>query len=333
MLIKTIILFFAFTLFTACGLLAATDEVNTISYTTNPPKDTPKSYYALGFGDTLEEAKADALGVISSKISVEVASNFSNSVTATRQDDEEMILSDTKNEVLSKSKSIEYSDVKILKSDHSDDKWSVLVEVNRLLLTKNYKRKLDLVDKNLKSEWKIYETADLFEKLKISVTIKKYLKKTDEFFPLIYALNPTFDDTLYRDRYINYTKEIKKTEQNLIFKIEADKNSLSLASLIKSKLSSQNITFSDTNYNIHLKIRTKAKKKKYRSTNEKFAKLTFALRKTTIEITDKSGNIVSNCVYKTKEGSSKGFKDALARTTKYKKKIDSIGIIAFITGK
>ncbi|MCD6433306.1 MAG: hypothetical protein J7L21_04620, partial [Sulfurimonas sp.] len=60
--------------------------------------------------------------------------------------------------------------------------------------------------------------------------------------------------------------------------------------------------------------------------------LTFALRDTAIKATDKNGNVVSNALYKTKEGSSEGFKDAIARTAKYEKMINKKGVFAFITG-
>ncbi|WP_415397970.1 LPP20 family lipoprotein [Sulfurimonas sp. CS5] len=334
MYIKTLLIFTTLAFFSACGasVSPSAEKSEASGWFNNPPSDTSKYFYAVGYGDTLRDAKSDALATISARISVDVASNFSSSVTASRYSGDEDILSTTKNEVLSQSKNIEYSDVKVQKSHNDSKQWIVLVEVDRDILIATYERKLDKVDNKLKAEWEVYLEAGVFEKLKISVTIENYLKETDNFFPLLHALKSNYDDSKYTKRYLNYTKEIRKAKDELVFKIKSDKNSKPLASLIRSELSSQNATFSDTNYNVLINITTKAKMKKYPSTNEKFDKLTFALRTTLIKATGKNGNIVSNAVYKTKSASSEGFEDAILRTAKYEEMIVKKGIIAFITG-
>ncbi len=338
---KMLLIFLALVFLTACGASASpsTDRGSTVNksastggWLNNPPSDTSRHFYAVGYGETQKDAKSDALSTISAKVSVDVASNFSSSVTASRYSGDEDILSTTKNEVVSKSKNIEYSDVKVIESHHNSKEWVVLVEVDRDILTAAYERKLDKVDSKLKAEWEVYSDAGVFEKLKLSPRIQSYLKETDTFFPLLHALNSNYDDSKYTSRYLNYTKEMRKAQDELVFKIKSDKNSEPLASLIRSELSAENATFSKGKYNVLIFITTKAKKRKYKSTNAKFAKLTFALRDTVIKATDRKGNVVSNVVYKTKSGSSEGFKDAIARTSKYEDIIAKKGIISFITG-
>lgn len=331
MYIKTLFIFLALTFLSACGASASVDNA-AMSWLNNPPSDTNQHFYAVGYGETQKDAKSDALATISAKISVNVASNFSNSTTATRQGNNEDVLSTTKSDVVSKSKNIEYTDVKIQESHNSGKEWIVLVEVDRAILASAYERKLSEVDAKIKAEWEIYQSAGYFEKLKLSSTINNFLKETDTFFPLLHALNPKYDDSKYTSRYMTYTKEMRKAQNGLVFQIKSDKNSKSLASLIRSELSIVHATFSDTNYNVLIDITTKARMQKANSTNEEFAKLTFALRDTTIKATDRNGNIVSNAVYKTKSGSSDGFEDAIARTAKYEEIIAKKGIIPFLTG-
>ena len=331
--IKSIFIVLAITFFTACGAFASGAKSSAASsWINNPPSDNAKFFYAVGYGQTQKDAKSDALSTISAKISVDVSSNFSNSVTATRQGGDEEVLQETKNEVVSRSKNIEYTDVKVQESVQENGQWALLVQVDRSILRATYERKLDKVDTKLKTEWKFFKEAAVFEKLKLSVDINGLLKETDSFFPLLHALDVSYDDSKYTSRYTDYTREMRKAQNELVFKIVSDDNSQSLASLIKSKLSAQNATFNSSKYNVLIEINTLAKKRKYKSTNAKFANLTFALRKTTIKATDKNGNVVSNTVYKTKEGSSEGFEDALQRTAKYEKKIAEMGIIKFITG-
>jgi len=331
MYFKSLLLFLAVAFLSACGA-SASPSASSEDLLNNPPLDTVSSYYGLGHGKTIEKAKKDALGVISSNITVEVSSTFENSVTATRQGDVSMVLSDVKSDTITKSKSIQFGEAKVLASKKGSNGWDVLVEVNRFLLSETYKRKLDKADRKLKTEWSIYQTADASEKLKVSVNIEKLLQETDSLFPIIHVIDTHFDASEYTSRYAEYTQAIRESKRGLVFKIEADQNSKTLASLIRSRLSAQNATFSDSDYTMLLKITTKAKKKKYKSENAKFAALTFALRITNIKAYDRSGKMTSKVTYKTKEGSSKGFQDAILRTTKYKKKLDEVGVMAFITG-
>lgn len=331
--IKNLSIFLIFIFFTGCGAsssIAKNDVDN--KWINNPPADNAKYFYAVGYGETQKNARSDALSTISAKISVEVSSSFLNSVTATRQGNNETVLRETKSDVLSKAKNIQYTDVKIIKSKKDTSGWALLIAVDRDILAKNYERKLDKVDDKLKQEWQFFLDAGIFEKLKLSVNINKYLKETDEYFALLYALKQNYNDKAYKSRYIEYTKKMRESQNKLAFKIVWDENSKSLASLIKTKLSAKNITFNDLKYNAKIKIITKVKKRKYESTNDNFKNLTFALRLTTIKVFDKDENELSSTVYKTKDGSIYGFKDAIQKTAKYEKILAKKGIIRFITG-
>ena len=328
-------LIFAITVFffSACGALnASQSEIKKDGWLQNPPADNPHYFYGIGYGDTLEEAKNDALSGISSKISVSVASTFDASVTASRVGDDEEVLKNIKNEVVAKSKEIEYSNVKVLKSKQTDGQFAVLVEVSRDDLFRSYKRKLDKIDEKIQTEWELFQKASPFEKLKIANNIERYLKQTDTIFPLLHILDESFDESKYTKRYKTYTKAIRKAKSGMRIKIISDENSESLVSLLKEKLSDEGVKLSDHNYNVLLKITTKAKKRKYRSSNPKFDSVVFALRKTIIKAYDADGNVISDVVYKTKEGSTEGFEDAIAKTAKYKKKIAQMGVFNFITG-
>lgn len=331
MIFRNLLFVFGILFLSACGTLSAAQK-KSADWTQNPPADTPFSFYGVGYGDTLEEAKNDALSGISSKISVSVASTFNSSVTATRVGNDEEVLKNIKNDVVAKSKEIEYSNVKVVKSKKTEDGYVVLVEVNRDDLARSYKRKLDKIDDKIQTEWELFQKASAFEKLKIANNIERYLAQTDTIFPLLHILDESFDDSKYTKRYKMYTKAIRKAKNSLKIKIVSDENSESLVSLLKEKLSDEGVKLSNSNYNVLLKITTKAKKRKYRSSNPKFANVVFALRKTTIKAYDAEGNVISNVVYKTKEGSTEGFEDAIAKTAKYEKKIAQMGVFNFITG-
>lgn len=331
--IKTVVILLSIFMFTACNGASPSEQQSdaNAAWINSTPSDTTEYYYGVGEGKNQTDAKNNALADISSRISVSVSSTFSSSVSASRFGDNEDVLSKVKQDVVTKAKDIEYSNVGIEKSYHDNATWHVLVKVDREELAGTYITKLNKVDNQIKNEWDIFSSSTVFEKLKLSNRINELLGKTDNYFTLLKTIKPSFDDQKYLKRYTKYTKEIREAQNDLVFNIKADENSKSLASLIRSELSMENFKFSRTAYNVLIKIRTKAVKRKIASANPQFAKMTWALRTTTIEAYDKTGKRVSNAVVKTKSGSLEGFTDALQRTKKYEDIIAREGIINFIT--
>ena len=302
-----------------------------LAWVSSPPSDTAQYYYGVGEGKSITEAKNSALADVSSRISVSVNSTFSSSVSATRLGDNETVASKVKQDVLAKSKEIEYSNVDVQESANNDGVWYVLVQVDRAQLAQNYIDKLTKIDNDLKNEWDIFSSASLFEKLKLSTKINSLMAQTDTIFALLKAIKPTFDDSVYATRYTSYTKEIRNAQNAIVFSIQADTNSQTLASLIRSELSKANYKFSATAYNVLVKITTSAQEQKIDSANLEYAKLTWALRTTTIEAYNQSDIRVSNAVVKTKQASENGFLDAINRTKKYEDIIAREGIVSFLT--
>jgi hypothetical protein len=322
-------------LFSSCNgassSIAVQQKAASVAWINSTPSDNSSYYYGVGEGKTLTDAKNNALADISSRISVSVNATFSSSLSASRIGNDEEIASKVKQDVVTKAKEIEYSNVEIQESSNDGTTWHVLVQVDRNLLAQSYIDKLTKVDNQLQNEWDIFSSASMFEKLKLSNGINALLSQTDTIFPILKTIKPSFDDAKYSNRYTMYTKEIRDAQNKLVFSIKADQNSETLASLLHAQLSNANYKFSDTAYNVLIKIKTSATQQKIDSANPQFANMIWALRTTTIEAYNKAGTRVSNAVIKTKSGSPEGFNDAVARTKKYEEIITRDGIISFIT--
>ena len=331
--IKAIATILGLFLFTSCNGASplAQQKAAGAAWVNSTPSDNSAYYYSVADGATMTDAKNNALADISSRISVSVNASFSSSLSASRLGDNEEVTSKIKQDVVTKAKEIEYSNVEVQESYNDGERWYVLVQVDRNLLAQSYVDKLTKVDNQLKNEWDIFSSASMFEKLKLSNGINALLSQTDNIFPILKTIQPSFDDSKYLDRYTMYTKQIRDAQNNLVFSIKADNNSQSLASLLRSQLSNANYKFSDTAYNVLVNIKTQAIQQKIDSANPQFADMTWALRTTTIEAYNKAGMRVSNAVVKTKSGSPEGFADAIARTKKYEEIIARDGIISFIT--
>lgn len=332
---KLAILLLGLFLFSSCNgasnSVAIQQKAASAAWINSTPSDNSSYYYGVGEGKTLTDAKNNALADVSSRISISVNATFSSSVSASRIGDDEEVASKIKQDVTTKAKEIEYSNVDIKESSNDGEKWHVLVEVDRNLLAQTYIEKLTKIDNQLQNEFDIFSSASMFEKLKLSSGINTLLSQNDTVFPLLKTIQPSFDDAKYANRYTMYTKEIRDAQNKLVFNIQADKNSETLATLLQSQLSNANYKFSESAYNVLIKIKTSATQQKIDSANPQFANMIWALRTTTIEAYNKAGTRVSNAVVKTKSGSPEGFEDAVARTKKYEEIITRDGIISFIT--
>ena len=332
---KLAILLLGLFLFSSCNgassSVSGQQKAASAAWINSTPSDNSSYYYGVGEGKTITDAKNNALADISSRISVSVNATFSSSVSASRIGDNEEVASKVKQDVTTKAKEIEYSNVEIQESSNDGEKWHVLIQIDRNLLAQTYIEKLTKIDNQLQNEFDIFSSASIFEKLKLSNGINALLSQTDTIFPLLKTIQPSFNDGKYSSRYTMYTNEIRDAQNKLVFNIQADKNSETLATLLQSQLSNANYKFSESAYNVLIKIKTSATQQKIDSANPQFANMIWALRTTTIEAYNKAGTRVSNAVVKTKSGSPEGFEDAVARTKKYEEIITRDGIISFIT--
>ena len=294
------------------------------------PLDTDKYYYALGQGETQKESRENALAFISEKISVSIASSFTLSSSVTQQDEHTMLLSDSKNDISSKSDTIKYTHVKTLETQEKDGIHSTLVRVDRAILFSSYKEKLDLINKDLRETYQLYLTQDKFERLKSSLSIKNNIKNAQVLLPILHAININYSSKKLLENFGIYEKTVQFDYNSLVFNIKYDKNSSNLASLLEEKLGELGISSNLNNFTYIIDLTTKAKKRKYKSTNKKFSQLTFALRLTTINIKDKEGNLLNKNIHKTKEASSEGFKDAILKNKKYNQMIEKVGVVSFL---
>lgn len=293
--------------------------------------DTAQTYYGTGDGRTQEEAKDNALATIASRISVSIDATVSKSTTVKRINDASMLDETLQKDITSKARKIDFSDVQIVSAKQDAGTWIVVVAVDRQKLFDATLNKLKDNDRAVSNEWSVYQKASPFEKLILGSGIAKLHATAEALYPVLEAINASFDATPFKKSYNAQTQDIRAQKANVIVKIVTDKNSQSLAKLISAKLSEENIKLANGGHNVTLHISTTAEKKQYQSSNAKLAKTIFALRTAVIKATDTQGKEISNTAIKTKAGSLNGFEDALTQTVQYEKLIAEQGIFNFIS--
>lgn len=296
------------------------------------PQDSAAYFYAVGEGDTARLAKNNALGDISSRISVSISSSMDNKLSVTRRDGRETSSQDIQTRVNAVAKTIEFSGVSVEETRENEDSVQVLVQVDRNVLYQSYLKKLQRLDDKMKKEMDVISISSVFYQLKLSFKTRENLNKAEEYLLLLDAMNPSFEDKAYRQRYASYEDKLNSIKGNAIFSVKSDKNSASLASLVKEKLSAENIKMSSKQANVKIQLSTKVESKHYKSANAKIAKMKIVIRTTTIKAIDNKGDSLSNNVVKTKAASSLSKEDAISQTKQYRQLIDKEGILSFLSG-
>ncbi len=297
------------------------------------PSDSDRFFYAVGEADTVRLAKNNALGDISSRISVSISSSIDNRLSVSREGGRESSSQDIQTRVNAVAKTIEFSGVSILKSQDDGGIKRVLIKVDREILYQSYLKKLQRIDEKILNEMELIKASSVFYQLKLSYKTKESIRAAQEHLLLLEAMKTSFDDKEYRAKYTRYEETLAKIRSGAVFSIKADKNSQALARVIKSHLSDENIKISENQANVRLHLSTSAEEKHYKTSNAKLEKMKIVIRRVTIKAVDKRGVSLSNNIISTKAASSISKEEAISQTKQYEKMIQEEGIIPFLSGK
>ncbi len=332
--IANIVLVAAALLLNACGGTPSPQQQKTAQEVLiQAPSDSDRFFYAVGEAETVRLAKNNALGDISSRISVSISSSIENRLSVLRRDGKEFSSQDIQTRVNAVAKTIEFSGVSLVQSQDDGDIKRVLVKVDREILYQSYLKKLQRIEEQIAKEMALIKRSSVFYQLKLSYKSRKSIATADEYLLLLQAMKPSFNDKEYRERHGDYEDTLARIKQSAVFSIKADKNSQSLATLVKRHLSDENIKMSREKANVRLQLSTKAEEKHYKTASAKLAKMKIVVRTVTIKAVDKRGLTISNNVIKTKAASSISTEEAISQTKQYEKRIQKEGILSFLSGK
>lgn len=296
------------------------------------PRDTSQFYYAADKGETVELAKNNALAQIASRISVLVKAEIDNETKVRTEGGETDIEDTTISKVNARAKAIEFTGVNIEQTDTVSGLKHVIVSVDRNILFQSYVRKFEAIDAKIKKEIAIFNKSPVFSQLKLSYDINTLISNAKAEIKILKAMRPSYDDKVIIDRYSAYEDKVRSVKQKAVFSITADKNSQSLATLIKNYLSEESIKMAKNGANVRLHISTTATDKKFKTSNSKLANTKIVNRVSSLKVKDRKGVVISNNVVKTKGSSSASREDAIQQTRQYERLIEKDGILSFISG-
>jgi len=199
------VLLFLFLLLTGCATFP--------KWYLNPPKDNNSFLYASAMGESKKEAINKALSFLASKLKIDISSNTQIEKSLSTTNSSSSFYKNFSQNIKTQIKNIVFYDYKIEKLKNMDNKFFVLIKINRIknaqLLYKFVNKKIDSIT--------IPKNLSPLQKLKLFPTIKRKLKKLSSQIETINLLDPNLD-TSYLLKKID--KLLKKLNSDFSFKVK-----------------------------------------------------------------------------------------------------------------
>jgi len=178
----------------------------------NTPKDNTLYFYASAEGYTKQEAIKQALNDIASRINVKISSNF----VINKGIHNQKTYNEIYQQINTKISNISFNNYEIVKTEKNDEKYYVLIRVNKQKLINNLKTKIDLKFNQLH-----FENRTAIQKIISAYDILYEIKKLKSEVFILESLEVNITP------YINKIQILKKEALNIIkttqFKIETNK--------------------------------------------------------------------------------------------------------------
>ena len=269
------------------------------------------NFYGTSSSYSLEVAKNQALKNVSAYLSVEISSKTDITKTSSNKNYNKSVVQN----IISKTKKLQFKNAKIIKSVFLDNKYYVLVQINRAKLFDEHYNRLETLNTNITSKLQ-EENKSILAKIKNISSLEEQLEEAKDLAYILYAIKNDF----------NYKKEIKK--HNLILNEKStliSKINISIHSKTKAYKDELSSFFNKNDYkiskpsNVQVQITSAINHSKYKA---------WFISKANISLKISSGNkILSTHVFNLVGRSSSSFKNSdVSSSLAFKKALLARGI-------
>ncbi|MEQ6886995.1 LPP20 family lipoprotein [Salicola sp. Rm-C-2C1-2] len=183
----------------------------------NPPSDDARSIHGVGEGNSMEDARGNALGVIAGKLKTRVKSELETEQVL--EDGEES--SFTRNKVQTTTEALELSDYEVLKSAAGGGRRFVLLEVNRPNLVRSMKSELETLNEELEASLEGEQQASLTRLYQLNRS-EPQIREALALASLITSVGQNVNLSEERVRYNGLLAERERLLQTLRIGIQTD---------------------------------------------------------------------------------------------------------------
>ncbi len=286
---------------------------------TNAPQNNNIFIYGVNSGFNLEDAKANALNDMASRLIVTVSSTLNKNIqTSSVNTKQTSYTKDISQDINLEVEKIKFTNAIVEKNKIINNQFFIIMKVNRQKLFDENIKAFTLLDNKIDKIYLSLKDKPILEQIYQLQNAYPKLIKAKKLAYVLYAINNEFKYITYVTKYDNMIDDISKLKNLIIVDVQEDENNLFQEDLIG--LLNQNFyKVSTKNVNMHIKIKNTVRHSKYKGWF--IAKITSAISviSDNKNIANKTLNIIG------RSGSNK--KNALDNArNNFKNKINKIGL-------
>ena len=222
---KTPLLIVVCLLLVSCGSAPTKKTVTqtTPSWYLNPPSDTSSVLYAVGSGETQEQAVKDALVYLAAKLSVSVSSSTTINKTL-HEGTYSFSETELSKQTSTKIKQVEINQFMQLKMQQIGyEQFVTLIKSNKSELALDYQSQLKLQMKKFQQDTEINSKNHGYTTYKKALQYYNKLPRFTDKLAILKGLSPSKNITIYQTHIKDVTSLVKYLKSKTIFKVTANK--------------------------------------------------------------------------------------------------------------
>lgn len=302
---------------------------NVPSWYFNPPSDDATSWYGVGEGNSLRQAKDSALADIASKLSVTISSKVSKDATQTTSGTFSSYHQNVNVNQESEVKRMSFNNFEVTSTSQNDSKALVLVQVDKAKFLKDQLQILTDTVKDLDGLKLAPKGKSILEQYQEFKSLASDVEKAKTIISILTTFEVPFDRKRMAQAVSDYRDSLDSVRSQIEFYISADNDSHYSVDVLKEALASEKIKiaqrFSRNNANlviVNLDTET---------TNKQLFGTYMVNTRTTVSLKSKEGTTISTFIVESRGNSSIDYATALKNASNnFKQQVHEKGIFTFL---
>lgn len=294
----------------------------------NPPSDNEVSWYGVGEGNSLRQAKDSALADIASKLSVTISSKVSKNATQTTSGAFSSYNQNVNVNLESEVKKMSFNNFEVVSSSQNESKALVLVQVDKAKFLKDQLQILNDMAKEIEALEVAPKGKSILEDYKKFQNISPDVEKAKTIVSILTTFDVPFERTQVMNTLSNYRDSMDAVRSEIEFYINADNDSRYCADVLKEALAAEKIkTARYLNRNdknvVVVDLETEA-------TSKQLYSAYMVNTRTTVSLKSTEGATLSTFIVESRGGSSLDRATALKNASNnFKQQVNEKGIFTF----
>jgi hypothetical protein len=312
---------------------SSTNSSSMPKWVINPKQANTQYYYAVGEGQSKDEALKSALAQVSSQISVTIASDTTTSKKLSnntyQREVEKTIKASTQN--------IKFSGVTTLENAFFKDSFYTYVQVDRTILFESLKKDFDLKLEKLKTTWQTIESGDPFLIFKNAKYVEETAIELTANLSILKSIKREFNETPYIQKIQQIQTSFESKKSKVLVFVETD-TGFKEKELIEKAISEYGIKVTPSlrglqnkNNLLRIYIKKSAKEVENMTKSRKLQDVVYAdvtLVITTYNSTKKT-KFAQNIIT-LRNGTRENYQASVKKTKKFEREIEQQGILKIL---